>query len=205
MSWSPIWGGCGDTASCSRDDGDVAEDLVQATCLRALEHQTISARNKARSMAAVHPAFNLDQHEVRSRRIRMGQGFVEARIPRSCSMGARDIETRALLLIRSCAGSMPCRGAAHGRLLTYVEGLSYREVTDLLGIPTRNSHEPSRQRAGQTCQWKIIRPQQCGLGHEHAMSRLGKTRVLSSLASDRRRRLHTSREQRVVPAGIASS
>ena len=64
----------------------------------------------------------------------MGQGFVEA----SSSLvldGARDIETRALAnqILRQVDALPEAQRTVV--FLTYVEGFSYREVADLLGIP----------------------------------------------------------------------
>jgi RNA polymerase sigma-70 factor (ECF subfamily) len=113
---------------------DVAEDLVQATCLRALEHTKQYQPGTRVDRWLLSILHSIWINEVRSRRIRMGQGFVEA----SSSLvldGARDIETRALanqILRRVDALPEAQRTVV---FLTYVEGFSYREVADLLGIP----------------------------------------------------------------------
>ncbi|WP_442958607.1 RNA polymerase sigma factor [Phyllobacterium sp. CCNWLW11] len=113
---------------------DVAEDLVQATCLRALERskQFQPGTRLDRWLFAILHSIWID--EMRSRRVRMGQGFVEASSALILD-GAYDIETRTLAnqMLRKVDALPEAQRAAV--FLAYVEGFSYREVADLLGIP----------------------------------------------------------------------
>ncbi|MGY5778680.1 RNA polymerase sigma factor [Rhizobium sp. LEGMi135b] len=113
---------------------DVADDLVQATCVRALERAaqfTAGTRLDRWLFAILHSIW---LNEVRSRRVRMGQGFVDADETLVFD-GAQETETRVLagqVLQRVQALPEAQRTAV---FLTYVEGLSYREVAEVLDVP----------------------------------------------------------------------
>lgn len=113
---------------------DVADDLVQQTCVRALERA-----------AQFEPGTRLDrwlfsiQHsiwlnEVRSRKVRQGRGFAD---PEEALVfdGARDTETHVMAnqVLRQVDALPEAQRSAV--FLAYVEGLSYREVAEVLGIP----------------------------------------------------------------------
>lgn len=113
---------------------DIAEELVQATCLRAIEraHQFQRGTRLDRWLFTILHSIWID--EVRSRRIRMGQGFADAGTELVLD-GAHDIETRAManqLLRKVDALPEAQRGVV---FLVCVEGFSYREVAELLKIP----------------------------------------------------------------------
>lgn len=113
---------------------DVADDLVQATCVRALERaaQFTSGTRLDRWLFAILHSIWLN--EVRSRRVRMGQGFVDADETLVFD-GARETETHVLagqVLQRVQALPEAQRTAV---FLAYVEGLSYREVAEVLDVP----------------------------------------------------------------------
>lgn len=113
---------------------DVADDLVQATCVRALERaaQFTSGTRLDRWLFAILHSIWLN--EVRSRRVRMGQGFVDADETLVFD-GARETETHILagqVLQRVQALPEAQRTAV---FLAYVEGLSYREVAEILKVP----------------------------------------------------------------------
>lgn len=113
---------------------DVADDLVQATCVRALERAaqfTPGTRLDRWLFAILHSIW---LNEVRSRRVRMGQGFVDADETLVFD-GARETETHILagqVLQRVQALPEAQRTAV---FLAYVEGLSYREVAEVLDVP----------------------------------------------------------------------
>lgn len=113
---------------------DVADDLVQATCVRALERAaqfTPGTRLDRWLFAILHSIW---LNEVRSRRVRMGQGFVDAGESLVFD-GAQETETHIL------AGQVLRRVQALPEaqrtvvFLAYVEGLSYREVAEILEVP----------------------------------------------------------------------
>ncbi|WP_397453926.1 RNA polymerase sigma factor [Pseudomonas sp. NA-150] len=112
----------------------VAEDLVQATCVRALERagQFVPGTRLDRWLLSIMHSIWLN--EIRSRRVRQGQGFVDAE-----STLSFDGEHQALNHV--LAGQVIKRVNALPEaqretvFLAYVEGLSYREVADLLEVP----------------------------------------------------------------------
>lgn len=113
---------------------DLAEELVQATCLRALERA-----------GQYQPGTRLDRwlfsilhsiwiNDIRSRRVREGAGQVDAEIALVVD-GAREIETNILAAqVLAEIGKLP-DGQREAVLLVYGEGYSYREAADLLGVP----------------------------------------------------------------------
>lgn len=113
---------------------DVADDLVQATCVRALERAaqfTPGTRLDRWLFAILHSIW---LNEIRSRRVRMGQGFVDADESLVFD-GAQETETHILagqVLQRVQALPEAQRTAV---FLAYVEGLSYREVAEILEVP----------------------------------------------------------------------
>jgi RNA polymerase sigma-70 factor, ECF subfamily len=113
---------------------DVADDLVQATCLRAIERadQFIPGTKVDRWLLAILRSIWLN--ELRSRRIREGGGFVEAEEVLTTD-GAREIEmnTTASAVLRAI-GLLP-EAQRETVLLVYGEGYSYAEAAAALAIP----------------------------------------------------------------------
>jgi RNA polymerase sigma-70 factor, ECF subfamily len=113
---------------------DVAEDLVQATCLRAIERadQFQAGTNLGNWLFAILRSIWLN--EIRSRRIRQGGGFVDASEALVVD-GAREIETNifASEVLREI-GRLP-EVQREVLLLVYAEGRTYGEAAELLSIP----------------------------------------------------------------------
>lgn len=113
---------------------DVADDLVQATCVRALEraNQFTSGTRLDRWLFSILHSIWLN--EVRSRRIRMGNGFVDADLTLTFD-GEQDTETHVMAnqVLRKVNALPEAQRTAV--FLAYVEGLSYREVADVLDVP----------------------------------------------------------------------
>jgi RNA polymerase sigma-70 factor, ECF subfamily len=113
---------------------DVADDLVQATCVRALERagQYIAGTRLDRWLFSILHSIWLN--EVRSRRVRMGQGFVDADQALVFD-GAGETETHILAgqVLRHVQALPEAQRTAV--FLAYVEGLSYREVAEVLSVP----------------------------------------------------------------------
>lgn len=113
---------------------DVADDLVQATCVRALERagQFVSGTRLDRWLFAILHSIWLN--EIRSRRVRMGQGFVDADETLVFD-GARETETHILAgQVLKQVQALP-EAQRTAVFLAYVEGLSYREVAEILDVP----------------------------------------------------------------------
>ena len=113
---------------------DAAEDIVQATCLRAIERadQFVPGTRLDRWLIAILRSIWLN--EIRARRIREGGGFVDAEDALS-SDGAHEIETNILAgEVLRAIGQLP-EAQRETVLLVYGEGFSYAEAASTLGIP----------------------------------------------------------------------
>jgi RNA polymerase sigma-70 factor (ECF subfamily) len=113
---------------------DVADDLVQTTCMRALERadQFQPGTRLDRWLFSILRSIWLN--ELRSRRVREGGGFVDASEALVID-GVHQIETNifAAQVLREVGGLPEAQREAV--LLVYVEGLSYREAAEVLAAP----------------------------------------------------------------------
>jgi len=113
---------------------DVAEDLVQATCLRALEraHQFEPGTRIDRWLFSILHSIWLN--EVRSWRIRQGEGIVDPEEVLTID-GAEQVETNVLTgqVLREVQALPEAQREAV--FLVYVEGMAYREAADILHVP----------------------------------------------------------------------
>jgi RNA polymerase sigma-70 factor (ECF subfamily) len=101
---------------------DVADDLVQATCGTRLDRWLFSILR------------SIWLNELRSRRLRLGGGFVDASEALAVD-GGHEIETNifAAQVLREVGGLPEAQREAV--LLVYVEGLTYREASEILTVP----------------------------------------------------------------------
>jgi RNA polymerase sigma-70 factor (ECF subfamily) len=112
---------------------ETAEDLVQATCLRAIErsHQFHAETNLRSWLFTILRSIWLN--EVRSRRVRVGAGILDP----------EDVLFSDGLEIETNLFTGQVLNAVHGLpetmretvLLVYVEGMTYSEAAAILGIP----------------------------------------------------------------------
>jgi len=113
---------------------DVADDLVQATSLRALERadQFVPGTRVDRWLLAILRSIWLN--EIRARRIRQGAGFVDPEEALTLD-GVHDIEVNitAAMVLRAI-GQLP-EAQRETALLVYGEGYSYAEAAEALSIP----------------------------------------------------------------------
>ncbi len=113
---------------------DAADDLVQATCLRAIERadQFVPGTRVDRWLFAILRSIWLN--EIRSQRIRQGGGFVDAEDALTTD-GAHEIETNitASAVLRAI-GRLP-EAQRETMLLVYSEGYSYAEAAAALSVP----------------------------------------------------------------------
>ena len=113
---------------------DAAQDLVQMTCVRALErsHQFTPGSRLDRWLFAILRSIWLN--EVRAARYRRGQGLVDAESALVFD-GIREIETN--IMARQVLNEVQSLPEAQREtvFLVYVEGLSYREAADVLSVP----------------------------------------------------------------------
>ncbi|MBB3592424.1 RNA polymerase sigma-70 factor (ECF subfamily) [Rhizobium sp. BK529] len=113
---------------------DVADDLVQATCVRALERvdQFVAGTRLDRWLFSILHSIWLN--EIRARRVRQGQGFVDADETLTVD-GARDTETHVMAnQVLKQVNALP-EAQRSAVFLAYVEGLSYREVASVMDVP----------------------------------------------------------------------
>jgi RNA polymerase sigma factor (sigma-70 family) len=113
---------------------DVAEDLVQTTCLRALEHAqqfTPGTRLDRWLMTILHRVW---LNELRAARYRRGQGLVDAESVLVFD-GIRAIEANISAgQVLMAVQSLP-EAQRETVFLVYVEGFTYREAADALEVP----------------------------------------------------------------------
>ncbi len=113
---------------------DVADDLVQATCLRAIERadQFEPGTRLDRWLFAILRSIWLN--EIRSRRVREGGGFVDAEDVLTHD-GAHEIEVNILTAeVLRAVGRLP-EAQRETALLVYAEGYTYAEAGAALGVP----------------------------------------------------------------------
>ena len=113
---------------------DTAEELVQATCVRALERSsqfTPGTRLDRWLVAILHSIW---LNDIRARKVRQGQGLVDADSALIFD-GIRDIETNILAgqVLRQVQDLPEVQRETV--YLVYVEGLTYREAADVLAVP----------------------------------------------------------------------
>ncbi|MBV8793646.1 MAG: RNA polymerase sigma factor [Hyphomicrobiales bacterium] len=113
---------------------ETADDLVQATCLRAIERadQFVPGTRVDRWLFAILRSIWLN--EIRSRRIREGGGLVDAEDVLTTD-GAREIEMNitASAVLRAI-DRLP-EAQRETILLVYGEGYSYAEAAATLAVP----------------------------------------------------------------------
>ena len=107
---------------------------MQATCVRALERagQFASGTRLDRWLLAIMHSIWLN--ELRSQRVRQGQGFVDAEqeLAFDGESLAQDQVLAAQVIKR--VNGLP-EAQRETVFLAYVEGLSYKEIADVLHIP----------------------------------------------------------------------
>jgi RNA polymerase sigma-70 factor, ECF subfamily len=114
-------------------DAEEADDLVQMTCVRALERteQFVPGTRLDSWLFTILRSIWLNQ--LRSRRVRTGQGSVDA-----ASLyfdGAAEIEANILAhQVLKEVQALP-DAQREAVFLVYVEGFSYREAAEFLAIP----------------------------------------------------------------------
>ena len=113
---------------------DVADDLVQATVVRALERaaQFRAGTRLDRWLFSILRSIWLN--EVRARKVRMGQGLVDADVALIFN-GEQQTETYVFVnQILHLADSLPI-AQKHTLCLAYIEGLSYCEIAEVMKVP----------------------------------------------------------------------
>jgi RNA polymerase sigma-70 factor (ECF subfamily) len=113
---------------------DTAEELVQATCVRALERSAQFSPGTRLDRWLIAILHSIWLNEIRSRKVRQGQGLVDADAVLVFD-GIREIETNILAAqVLAEVQDLP-EMQRETVYLVYVEGLSYREAADVLSVP----------------------------------------------------------------------
>ena len=113
---------------------DVAEDLVQATCVRAIERadQYTPGTRLDRWLFTILKSIWFN--EQRARRVREGETFIDLGNALTID-GAMELETNIRAAeVLTAIGRLP-EAQRETVLLVYGEGYSYAEAANLLGIP----------------------------------------------------------------------
>jgi RNA polymerase sigma-70 factor (ECF subfamily) len=113
---------------------DVAEDLVQATCVRALERSSQFTLGSRLDRWLFSILRSIWLNELRSRRIRQGEGVVDAEATLVFE-GAKEIETNIMARQVLRRVQMLPQAQRETLFLTYVEGLTYRDAAEMLEVP----------------------------------------------------------------------
>lgn len=112
----------------------LADDLVQATCVRALERagQFVAGTRLDRWLLAIMHSIWLN--ELRSQRVRQGRGFVDAEQELFFDGESQAQEHVLAAQVIRRVNALP-DAQRETVFLAYVEGLSYKEVAEVLTIP----------------------------------------------------------------------
>lgn len=115
-------------------DPSTAEDLVQATCVRALERARQFTPGTRLDRWTFTILYSIWLNEVRASRIRSGAGTIDA-AEILVFEGAREIEQNILAAqVFNEVQDLP-EAQRETLFLVYVEGFTYREAAELLNIP----------------------------------------------------------------------
>lgn len=113
---------------------DAAQDLVQATCLRAIEKSDLFDAATRLDRWLMTMMMNIRRNELRAVKVRTGAGLVDAETVLSFDGGAQ-IETNVFASeVLTAVDSLPA-AQRETVLLVYLEGWSYSEAAATLGVP----------------------------------------------------------------------
>ena len=113
---------------------DVAEELVQSTCVRALERSaqyTPGTRIDRWLFTVLHSVWI---NELRAQRVRMGQGFVESDELLTPDHQYQNEQRMQYAKVMQRVGQLP-EAQRNAVFLVYVEGFTYQEAADTLAVP----------------------------------------------------------------------
>ncbi|MCL6330536.1 sigma-70 family RNA polymerase sigma factor [Pectobacterium brasiliense] len=113
---------------------EVAEELVQSTCVRALEKsgQFTSGTQIDKWLFSILHSIWIS--ELRARRVRLGQGFVESEALLAPDTRERNDDCRHYQKIMQRVSALP-EAQRNTVFLVYVEGFTYQEAADTLSVP----------------------------------------------------------------------
>ncbi len=129
---------------------DTAEELVQATCVRAIERAAQFTPGTRLDRWLVSILHSIWLNEIRSRKVRQGQGLVDAESALIFD-GVREIETNILASqVLRRVQDLP-EVQRETVYLVYVEGMTYREAADRPGGADRHGHVAPCGGPGKAC------------------------------------------------------
>lgn len=112
----------------------MAEELVQSTCVRALEKSaqfTPGTRIDRWLFSILHSIWISD---LRARRVRLGQGFVDSDELEAVDNRPQDDNSRHYRQVMLRVSALP-EAQRNAVFLVYVEGFTYQEAADTLSVP----------------------------------------------------------------------
>jgi RNA polymerase sigma-70 factor, ECF subfamily len=113
---------------------DAAQELVQSTCLRALEKSGLFDVTTRLDRWLMTMMMNLRRNDLRSTKVRTGTGLEDAATFLSFDGGAQ-IETNIFASeVLTAIGRLP-DAQRETVLLVYLQGWSYAEAAETLGVP----------------------------------------------------------------------
>lgn len=113
---------------------DVAEELVQTTCVRALERSaqfTPGTRIDRWLFTLLHSVWIND---LRARRVRLGQGFVDSEELHAADIWSHEEDRMQYQHVMQRVERLP-EAQRNAVFLVYVEGFTYQEAADTLSVP----------------------------------------------------------------------
>jgi len=113
---------------------DMAEELVQATCVRALEKSAQFAPGTRLDRWLFSILHSIWISDLRARRVRMGQGFVDTEDLLAPDTHEQDEDRQRYQQIMRRVNALP-EAQRNTLFLVYVEGFSYQEAAGILSVP----------------------------------------------------------------------
>lgn len=114
---------------------DWAEDVLQATCLRAIEKAEGFEPGTHLDRWMMRIAHRIWLNELRSRKVRTGGGLVPVEDTSIADQKNPDAESNIFVSeVLSGVNKLP-EAQRHSVMLVYVEGMSYREAAEIMEIP----------------------------------------------------------------------
>nr|WP_205945401.1 sigma-70 family RNA polymerase sigma factor [Erwinia sp. JH02] len=113
---------------------DVAEELVQTTCVRALERSaqfTPGTRIDRWLFTLLHSVW---VNDLRARRVRLGQGFVDSEDLHAADTWSHEEDRMQYQQVMQRVERLP-EAQRNAVFLVYVEGFTYQEAADTLCVP----------------------------------------------------------------------
>lgn len=113
---------------------DIAEELVQATCVRALEKSSQYMADTRIDRWLFTILHSIWISELRARHVRQGQGFVAGDELMAPDTREQDEARLHYLKIMQRVNALP-EAQRNTVFLVYVEGFTYQEAADTLAVP----------------------------------------------------------------------